>query len=189
MRSITKCAPFAVLVVTSCGGGIGDGAGPRRPLPAYSSHAAELFDDTIEPAAVGLTGLTGEPGKSPRGDPLLRERAQVGDATLHVRVVTVTLRHENAQQTWQVGFHTVETFAATHPPESDFTLQVDPTDPAAGFLRAFEARLIGMTFVAFVRQFAASDATESARWHFHLAHADKNEIDAVRAASALGKLR
>jgi hypothetical protein len=186
MRSTTTCALFAVLIVTSCGGGMSDGSGPGRPVPPYGSHAAELFDDTIEPYALGLTR---EAGKSPSGDALLRERTQVGDATLQVRVVTVTLRHENAQQTWQVGFHTVETFAAAHPPPSDFTLQVDPTDPAAGLLRAFEARLIGMTFVAFVRQFAARDANDGPRWHFHLARADKGEIDAVRAASALGNVR
>ncbi len=163
-----------------------DSRGPGRPLPPYGGHAAQLFDDTIEPSALGFTS---EPSKAPRGDTLLRERTQVGDAAMHVRVVTVTLRNEGSGRTWQMGLHSLETLAGAHPPAPDFTLQVEATDPAAGLLRAFEARLIGMTFVAFVREFGGADPSEGARWHFHLAHDDKDEIDAVRSASALGRLR
>jgi hypothetical protein len=126
---------------------------------------------------------------APRGDTLLRERTQVGDGTLHVRVVTVTLRNQDSGRNWQVGFHTLKTMAGAHPPQPDFTLQIDSTDPAAGFLRAFEARLIGMTFVAFVREFGGVNANDGPRWHFHLAHDDPTEMDAVRSALVLGSVR
>jgi hypothetical protein len=97
-----------------------------------------------------------------------------------------------------LGFHTLERLAGSNPPDTNFTLQVDPRDPSAGVLRAFEARLIGMNFVVFAREFAhsseaaaelsASVSTDS-RWHFHLARDDKDELSAVRAAAAVGAAR
>ena len=70
--------------------------------------------------------------------------------------------------------------------------------PAAGVVRMLEARLVGATFVVFVRTFGhtgdgsdvgASDKEKGAELHFHFAKDDKDELGAVREASLLGEVK
>ncbi len=176
----------AVLVSqAACGAGTPGARSPGWQAPPYSSHDAELFDDGIEPAAVGYAE---DRPSTPQADSRLRERAQIGDGILRVRVVTVTSKQEDSGPGWLIGFHTLEKIAGASPPEGDFTLQVDSASPAAGIVRAFEGRLIGKTFLAFVREFARPASGEG-RWHFHLAPDAKDQIDASRSAAALGEVR
>lgn len=162
-------------------------------LPAYAGRATELFDDVIEPAAVGYQGA--DEGESPNGDALLRERTLTGDAVIRARVVTVTSGPEARGDGWRLGLRTLETLAGKRPPDGDFTFIVQGGAPAAGVIRMLEARLIGATFVVFVRTFGhASDEGETgaavapSELHFHFAKDDKDELGAVRQASLLGEL-
>jgi hypothetical protein len=151
-------------------------------LPAYGGHAADLFDDAIEPTAIGYPS---EPGISPLRDNLLRERTQVGDAVVRARVTTVTTKHEDRGRTYQLGFHTLEHLAGSGPLDADFTLRVDGTDPAAGIVTAYETRLIGSTFLVFVREFARPDSPIESDWRFHIARDQKDELEAVHSAVLL----
>jgi hypothetical protein len=161
------------------------------PLLPYAGRATELFDDVIEPAAVGYGGA--DTGGSPKDNALLRERTQTGDAVVRARVVTVTSEPEAHGDEWRIGLKTLETVAGKHPPEGEFTFVVQGSTPAAGIVRTLEARLIGSTFVVFLRQFerARKDAAEgsAAQLHFHFAKDDKDELGAVREASLLGEVR
>ncbi len=184
-RRVARYALNLAFLMTSCAEGASDVGGPHRPLGPYTGNALQLFDDAIEASAVGLhLG----PGKQALGDNALRERTQVGDAVLRVRVVTITSKREDQGQSWQLGLRTLEKLAGAHPPPGDFTLQVGAYGPGAGILQAFEGRLIGVTFVAFVREFSGGESG-GAQMHFHLARDDRDEVDAVRAASALGEVR
>jgi hypothetical protein len=164
-------------------------------LPPYAGHATELFDDVIEPAAVGYQGTI--LGGSPRDDAMLRERTQTGDAVVRARVVTVTSGPASDGDAWRIGLRTLETIAGKRPPDGEFTFVVEGKAPAAGIVRTLEARLIGATFVVFVRTFVHVDAGEadraserrSAELHFHFAKDDKDELGAVREASLLGEVR
>jgi hypothetical protein len=154
----------------------------------------ELFDDVIEPAAVGYQGAI--EGGSPRDDAMLRERTQTGDAVVRARVVTVTSGPESQGDGWRIGFRTLETIAGKRPPEGEFTFVVEGKAPAAGIVRMLEARLVGATFVVFVRTFGhAGEGVDpapdpgSAELHFHFAKDDKDELGAVREASLLGEVR
>src|SRR5205823_6348936 len=59
-KTMERCYSHAVvdsfwpilIVLAACGGP--DANSPSRPLPAYEGHQAELFDDAIDPRAVGL---------------------------------------------------------------------------------------------------------------------------------------
>jgi hypothetical protein len=176
------------LPLLACGGGH-DGRGPE--LPVYGDHAAELFDDAIEPSAVGYPQGVGDPAGNPMADKRLRERTQTGDAVVRARVTTVTSKAEEGGPSWQIGLHTVERLAGSAPLESDFTLSVAPTDTAAGIVRAFEGRLIGTAFIAFVRQFARPGAPpgEAGDLRFHLAADSSDEQNAVKAALLLAGAR
>jgi hypothetical protein len=155
----------------------------------------ELFDDVIEPAAVGYQGAIH--GASPRVDAMLRERTQTGDAVIRARVVTVTSGPESHGDGWRIGLQPLETLAGKRPPDGEFTFVVEGTAPAAGIVRTLEARLIGATFVVFLRAFghvdvgAADPASDhhSAELHFHFAKDDRDELGAVREASLLGEVR
>jgi hypothetical protein len=167
-----------------CGGRTPDARNPDRPLPPYIGHATELFDDAIEPTAVGFPM---DPGASPEGDTRVRERTQTGDAVVRARVRTVTSKVEDRGNSWQIGFHIVERLGGSGPLEQDFTVPVLASDPAAGIVRAFEARLIGKTFIVFVREFSHAGAPQGdpGDLRFHVAGDTPEEGKAVKAALLL----
>jgi hypothetical protein len=168
----------------ACGGGTPDARNPDRPLPPYIGHATELFDDAIEPTAVGFPM---DPGASPEGDTRVRERTQTGDAVVRARVRTVTSKVEDRGNSWQIGFHIVERLGGSGPLEQDFTVPVLASDPAAGIVHAFEARLIGKTFIVFVREFSHAGAPQGdpGDLRFHVAGDTPEEGKAVKAAVLL----
>ncbi len=155
--------------------------GPTRPLPAYSGRAAELFDDAIDPAAVGMDY---DKGYSPKADPLLRERAQVSDAVLRVKVQTVTGKTDGPEKSYQLGLRTVEKMTGAHSPGDDFTVAVNKSSESHGILKNFEGRLVGYPFVAFVREFVRPDGDHEI--HFHLSPDTKEVKAAVGDAVILG---
>lgn len=185
----------ACLLLTFTGGlaGCGEGRGanaPSRDLSAYTGRATALFDDSIEPAAVGLDY---DRGYTPKGDPFLRERSQTGDAVLRVRVTTVTGLGSGADASYRVSFSTIEKLAGDHPPPSSFTLVFDRSSESHGILRSFETRLVGYPFIAFVRAFAPSGTQSGGEGepvlHFHLAPDTKDVRAAVEEAIVLEVLK
>src|SRR5579884_3938252 len=80
-------ASLAAAPLAACGGGTPGARSPDRPLPPYTGHAVDLFDDGIEPSAVGYPT---DQGVNPAGDARLRERTQTGDEVVLARVTTVT---------------------------------------------------------------------------------------------------
>jgi hypothetical protein len=164
-------------------GAIGTGPGGGRPLPAYAGRAAELFDDTIEPAAVGMDF---DKGYTPKADPMLRERAQTSDAVLRVKISTVTGKKDGPEHNFQLGMHVVEKLAGSHPPPPDFTVTVNKTSESHGIMKNFEGRLVGYPFIAFVREFVRPDGDRD--FHFHLAPDSKEVKSAVGDAVILGEI-
>jgi hypothetical protein len=182
--ALALAALAAVLASTpACGKGAN---GPGRDLPPYNGHSADLFDDGIDPDAVGFQVASGAP---PMSDTRLRERTQTGDAVVRVRVLTVTDKREDKRHTWQLGMHTLEHMAGAGPLDADFTLEVEDTDPGAPMVHAFEAGLVGKTFVAFVRAFARAGAPDEWDEHFHLAGDTPAVKQAVQSAVLLQQVR
>lgn len=167
--------------------GCGKGAsGPGRDLPPYTGHSVDLFDDGIDPDAVGFQVA---PGAPPMSDTRLRERTQTGDAVVCARVLTVTEKKEEKRHTWQLGMHTVERLAGSGPLDDDFTLEVEDTDPGAPMVHAFQGGLVGKTFVAFVRAFASPVVADEWDEHFHLASDTPGVKQAVQSAVLLQQVR
>jgi hypothetical protein len=152
-------------------------------LPRWEGHAQQLFDDNIDPAAVGLS----LEGPSPRSDPFLRERAQTGDVVSRVRVQTVTVDSVGDQVTYHLSIQIgVPTLAQAKTPERSFELSIKPTSRAFGIAKAFDARLRGATFIGFIQRFAGEDGEAEIHWHLS---ADTAEVAAaVKEAVALREL-
>lgn len=166
-----------------CGGGR-DANDPSRPVSTYSGRQADLFDDTIEPAAVGLDL---DKGYSPRLDKTLRERALTAEGVVRVRVSTVTAKSSGPTAIYQLGLHTVEKLAGNNPPPSDFTVQVTNTSTSHGIMKSFESRIVGYAFIAFVREFAQPNGEREI--HFHLAPDTKDVKTAVGDALLMNELK
>ncbi len=187
-----RLSVVALATVALAIGGIGCGSssrardanGPNRPLPGWSGHSVEVFDDSIEPAAVGLDF---DRGYHPRGDAMLRERAQLSDAVLRVRVATVTAKSDGPDSVFHLGLSTVEKLAGEHPPPAEFTVTVSKSSESHGIMKSFESRLVGRGFVAFVREFVRPDGDREL--HFHLAPDSKEVKLAVSDAVLLGELK
>jgi hypothetical protein len=88
---------------------------------------AALFDDGIEPQAVGYAL---DPGVPPDLDRSLRERTQLGDGVLRVRVVTVSSTNDASGLSWRLELHTLERLAGNRPPPVDLPLDVRGGTPA-----------------------------------------------------------
>lgn len=182
-RGVLASGLALALLGTGCGSSK-DANAPSRPLPTYAGRAAELFDDSIEPAAVGLDF---DKSYLPKSDPLLRERTQLGDAVVRVRVSTVTAKNDGPATTYQVGLVTLEKIAGDHPPPATFTVQIDKTSEAHGIMKNLESRLVGYLFVAFVREFVRPDGDRDI--HFHLTPDTKEVRAAVTDAMTLAGIQ
>jgi hypothetical protein len=189
LRSLSMAGLAATLALGGPMGGATAGCGPAtgpgaksRPLPAYAGRAADLFDDSIDPAGVGMDF---DKGYTPKADPLLRERAQVSDAVLRVKVATVTGKNDGPDASYQLGLHTVEKVTGANPPPGDFTVAINKSSEAHGIMKYFEGRLVGYPFIAFVREFVRPDGDHEV--HFHLSPDTTDMKSAVGNAVILGE--
>ncbi|MGH7271717.1 MAG: hypothetical protein ACREJ3_14900, partial [Polyangiaceae bacterium] len=167
----------------SCGGASAN-AQPKAPsLWPYTGDAAQLFDDGIDPEALGYGT---EPWDGATHEKQLRERTQVGDAVLRVRVLSVTSQGDDSGNGWQIALHTLEKIVGERPPPGDFTLHVSSTGTAAKAMRSLAGHLVGATVIAFVEDFARGDGAAGGELHFHLAKDNAAEVLAVQQAASQG---
>ena len=154
-----------------------------QPLPAWQGHSQEVFDDGIDPSAVGLTLDSG----NPRLDPALRERAQMGEVVARVRVQTVTVDSVGEQSSYHLGLQVgVPPLAEPKIPDLHFELSIRPTNRSFTVVKAFESRLRGSTFVGFLHRFQGEGGEAEVHWHLS---ADTAEVAAaVKEAVALREL-
>jgi hypothetical protein len=173
---------LAIAIVSfGCSGGPGTGRSANSPegLEAWQGPMATLFDDSIHPAAVGLS-LEG--GRA-QDDPLLRPRALSADLVARMRVSTVTRDEAGAKVTYtlvlQVGNPPLlsPTFS-----EPTVELTIRKWSPAFGIVGSLESSIRGKTFIGFVKRLAGEHGPEL---HWHLT-ADTEDVAAVvSTASAI----
>jgi hypothetical protein len=177
---VVLCLPFLLLgAATGCGPG-GEAVAPKRPLPTYIAHETELFDDGIEPRAVGLEL---EAPDHPLHNPKFKERIEIADAVVRARVTTVTAREEDTGTAYQVSLKTVEKLTGSHPPAQTFTLDIDRRSGAVGVLRNFNGRLVGMSFIVFLRAYVRPDGDQE--YHFHITQDAADVKKAVTETAAV----
>src|SRR4051812_28646674 len=121
LRPLSMLGLAATLALTGACGPMGAAASKSRPLPAYAGRASNLFDDAIAPAAVGMDF---DKGCTAKADPMLRERAQVSDAVLRVKISTVPGKKDGPEANYQLSLHIVEKMTGANPPPDDFTVAV-----------------------------------------------------------------
>jgi hypothetical protein len=178
-------AVWMAFVVAACGGP--DANSPSRPLPTYEGPQAELFDDAIDPTAVGLSL---EDTRTPLSDDKLLQRTHVGDAVLRAKVLTITEKkdeREGSNIEYQLGFQVLEKLTGKYAPDGEFVVRLDKTAPSAGIVNSLGARLGGKTFVVFLKQF--KDANNEPRYYAHFSADSKDVLAAVQNALALEEFK
>jgi hypothetical protein len=141
-----------------------------------------VFDDRIEPGAVGLA----DAATAPRADILLRDRVGAADWIARGRISTVTIDSVGGERTFHVSFVPVGDPLLARASLGRVDLSIRSRDPAFGVVKALDSALIGKNFVGFFRRFAGTDEPDI---HFHLAPDNDDVIAAVRDAAALRELR
>lgn len=174
-------AALAAALACACGPAPGAKTAQPKAAPAYSGRPAALFDDSIEPAAVGLDM---ERDYNAKADKTLRERALAADGIFRARLSTVTKKNESNGSTYELALRSVEKLAGRTPSTGDsFLVNVQPASPALGIIRSFEARLVGKEFIAFVKTFSKEGGETEI--HVHLAPASNEVRAAISDAVAL----
>jgi len=173
----------SALAAQGCGPGQeAESASSVEGLPPWLGHDQTVFDDGIDPEAVGLS----MEGRSPRGDPLLRERALTADVVARVKVTTVTVDSVGDASTVHLGILVGEQLKAPKIPDPRFELLIRSSGRAFGIAKAFDARLQGLIFVGFLKRFAGPGGEPEIHWHLS---ADTPEVvAAVKDAVALAEL-
>lgn len=141
--------------------------------PPYEGQMRELFDDQIDPAAVGLA----MDGSSPAHDPLLRPRAQAADLVARMRVQTVTRDSVGARTSYVLNLQVGR--PELMPPKLEqpsVEITITPEQGSFGIVQSLESSLRGRTFIGFVKRFAGPEAGPELHWHFT---ADSEEVAQV----------
>lgn len=146
-------------------------------LAPYDARAAGLFDDVIEPNAVGL--LVSSPSRE--GKIVLEERTRHSHVVTRARVQTVTSDLVQGVPVFHVVLAGIDAPLAHAPlPEGRVELEIGPMSPAYGIVKSLDSGLVGRTFVGFFRWFSAGDEP---RLFWHLSADAPDVITAVREAS------
>lgn len=175
---------FGLLVALSavaCGSRAAASPTPQN-LPVYAGNALQLFDDRIDPTAVGLADVT----ENPRTDAMLRARTQNAEVVVRTRVSTVSVDSVGGKPVYRLRFTYVEPPVVAHGISgNEIEIAVRDDSPAFGIVKWLDTKLIGHSFVGFFHRFAGNFEPEV---RFHLSPDDPLVLSAVRDASALNEL-
>ena len=155
-------------------------ASTDEPLDPWQGPLAALFDDSINPAAVGLS----LEGTRAQDDPMIRSRCGTADLVARLRINTVTRDAVGAKITYHLILHVGEPpLLRTKLADRTLELVIHQSSSAFGIVSSLEPSLRGRTFIGFVRRFAGPHGPEL---HWMLT-ADTPEVAAVVSAATIGE--
>ena len=169
------------------------GAPPSRleHFPPYRAEATRLFDDRIDPTAVGLADVA----TKPRSDPTLRARTYNAEAVARMRVATVTVDMAQGKPIYHLSLVFLDGALVRRGfSDNQVEISVRSDSPAFGVVKWLDTRLIGCTFIGFIHRFADAAADggplvePQVTVRFHLAADTPDVLAAVREAQTLGEV-
>lgn len=174
-------ALVAALSAVACGSQAA-AAPPAQNFPVYGGNAVQLFDDRIDPTAVGLADVA----ENPRTDATLRARTQNAEVVGRTRVSTVSVDSIGGRPVYRLRFTFIE------PPlvsrgfsGGQIEVAIGDDSPAFGIVKWLDTKLIGHSFIGFFHRFAGNYEPQV---RFHLSPDAPQVMAAVRDASALSEL-
>ncbi|MFO0661712.1 MAG: hypothetical protein U0165_18045 [Polyangiaceae bacterium] len=152
-----------------------------RSLPEYKDQDATLFDDSVEPYAIGLS--LDRP--SSRGNSVFRSRAQNARSIMRMRIDTVTTGGGINRSVIRVGMKRVGKPLLGKDESEGFEVEVATGSNAFALFKQAGDRIQGRTVVCMWKLFRVNDEPTL---HFYLAPDDDETLAAVRDAVALQEL-
>lgn len=156
-----------------------------RPLPAYVGASAALFDDSVEPSAVGLDF---DQSYDAMKDSAFRERLHQADGVLRVRISTLGSR-TGTEDNPSFSFHVqpLEKLHGEYAPDEPFDVAISPKSSTLGVFKHLEHKLVGATFIAFTKDYRPPGGAPET--HVHLAPDTPAVKKAVADLIALDSLK
>lgn len=169
-----------LLILTAC-----SSSRFTRPLPVYAGKPAELFDDSVEPSAIGLDF---DQSFDAMKDPEFRQRLHDADGVLRVRISTVSSRTGSEDDpAFTFRLVPLEKLHGQYAPEEPFDVMISPKSSTLGVFKHLEHKLVGATFVAFTKDYRPPGGDPET--HVHLAPDTPAVKKAVSDLIALDSLK
>ncbi|HNT00096.1 MAG TPA: hypothetical protein PLJ27_11790 [Polyangiaceae bacterium] len=149
-----------------------------RSVAFWEGDFQTLFDDSIDPAIVGLNPTASDT------QPTYFTRGQTAQLASRARVTTVTV--EGSKQAPQITMvlRLMGPPIVGQPPSYDtVTITVSPQNRAFNLIRSNPMRLSGAQVIVFLREF---DSPEGRVTHWHLARDTQQTADAASRGALLG---
>ena len=146
-------------------------------LPPFAGHDKELYDDSIEATALGMT--MDKP--TFRGDAKFRERAQKATTVARVKITTVTIDKVDERATYHLTMAVIGPVIAGEP-DTALELTVHEGDNAFPLVNQLRENLRDKTLLAMWKRFREGDGANT---HFYAAPDDELTVAAAKEAIVL----
>jgi hypothetical protein len=168
----------ASALLPSCGPPPGPASVPIAAMLPYDGPDRQRFDDSIEPAVLGLALERADY----RRDGRFLARAQTAHGVARMRIVTISFDSSREGAPYRLQLQRVGSPLKRYDPAEAIEVEVRPGSPSYSLLRQYEAKLSNRTALAMWKRFRQGDEPST---HFYLAPDNDEALAAAREALAL----
>jgi len=140
-----------------------------------------LFDDSIDPAAIGLAGSGARDSQR-----LLWARGREADFIVPVQIGTVNTDGHGPSLRYRLTLRVDgPPVAGPRPPGNTIQVIIDQSNRSFGIAKAKDLDLAGTRFIAFLREFQQNGTKQL---HWHLARNGDDVVQAARKGAVLSEV-
>ena len=155
--------------------------GSARSTAPWEGRLRDLFNDSIDPSAVGLTGIS-----SSNAGGAVSARAEEAQFIVRVRVATVTTEGVGKDLRYLITLRVIgDPIAGPRTPGDTIQISIGQDNPTFGIAKAKDMQLAGVQFIGFLREF---NQLGTPVMHWHLARDGQDVLDAVRNVAVLSEV-
>lgn len=151
---------------------------PLEAMHPYDGPDRQRFDDSIDPAVLGLALERGDY----RRDGTFLARAQTAHGVARVRIVTVSVDSSREDAPFRLQLRRVGVPLKRLDQAESIEVEVRPGSPSYSLLRQYETKLSNRTALAMWKRFRQGEEPST---HFYLAPDNDEALAAAREALAL----
>ncbi|HEU4408732.1 MAG TPA: hypothetical protein VFS43_25955 [Polyangiaceae bacterium] len=151
---------------------------PLAAMRPYEGPDRQNFDDSIDPAVLGLTFYPSDY----RRDQRFFARAQTAHGVARMRIVTISVDSSREGSPYRLQLRRVGEPLKHYDEAEAVEVEVRPGSPSYSLCRQYEAKLSNRTGLAMWKRFRQHDEPST---HFYLAPDNDEAVAAAREALAL----